>query len=102
MTLIKLTPVIGNGWGRPARKDDGEPFRTSEHYWERIRGTPMWESLCGISLDPFGYLFDTPYIELYYAPDRENVLVCSTCLAAFMDDPDRAQKEVVCPDPLFG
>jgi hypothetical protein len=94
--LIKLTPVIGNGWGSP------EPDHDTEHYWKRARGTPIWESLCGNSLDPVNYLFDTPYIELHYAKDRGSITVCSDCLAAYMDDPDRTFEEVVCPDPKFG
>jgi len=101
MTLIKITPVIGNGWGRPARNDNGEPYKDIEHYWKKITGIPQWESLCGISLDHVDYLFDTPYIELYYARDRDSIQVCSDCLAVFMDDPDRTQKEVVCPDALL-
>jgi hypothetical protein len=88
--------MIGNGWGKP------DPEYDHEHYWKRRRGEDVWTSLCGVSIDPVGYLFDTLYIELYYAKKRSSINLCSTCLAAFMDDPDQAQKEVVCPDPLLG
>ena len=99
MTLHCIDTVFGNAWGRPSRHEDGKPSGTTEHYWEKIKGEPMWKSLCGIHIDSIHSFLDTPTIELHYESNRQSVDVCSTCLGLFMDDPLRKATGITSPIP---
>lgn len=100
--LIRCSPSIGGGWGRPTDKLGGAPIGDTEHFWIKKRGKPEWYPLCKtapIQL-PITYVFKTPAIELIYETDRSNIHTCDLCLAAYMDIPGGAKK-IRCPDPLL-